>query len=118
MAAMKWLLPAAILVLAGACGTHSGDPSKLPSWISAYPGTSPQRAGSAFTFRTQDPAERVLDFYQSQLMKSGLHMEARGGGEYGGILSAGDDAHTRSVMIEIRADKGASEVTITPVEKK
>src|SRR5690349_18167664 len=109
---MKRLLPAAILVLAGACGTHSSDTSKLPPWISAYPGTSPQRSGSAFTFRTQDPAEKVLDFYQNQLMKSGLHMEARGGGDYGGLLSAADDTHTRNVMIEIRADQGASEVSI------
>jgi len=45
-------------------------------------------------------------------------MDSRGGGEYGGMLSAEDDSHRRSVMINIRSDKGTSEVSIEPVEKK
>jgi len=105
-------------MLANACGSGSADPRELPSWITAYPGSPLKATGSAFLFETKDPAEKVLDFYEGQLDRNGVHKEARGGGDYGGFLSAADDSHSRNVMIEVRADKGASEVTITPVQKK
>jgi len=109
-------------MLASACGSRSADPnslpSVLPSWIAAYPGSPPKATGPAFLFETKDPAEKVLDFYQEQLDRNGVHKEASGGGDYGGFLSAADDSHTRNVMIEVRADRGTSEVTITPVQKK
>jgi hypothetical protein len=47
-----------------------------------------------------------------------VHKEARGGGEYGGFLAAGDDSHNRNVMIDIRPVKEMSEVSITVVAKK
>ena len=118
MAAMKWLLLAGLSLLATGCGSQSSDPTVLPSWITAYPGSSVQHTASAFVFRTTDPTEKIIDFYERQLEQKGVHKEARGGGEYGGFLSAADDSHTRNVMIEVRPDKGAFEVTITPVEKK
>ncbi|MGH9646027.1 MAG: hypothetical protein ACRD4E_04345 [Bryobacteraceae bacterium] len=109
-------------MLASACGSRSNDPnappSGLPSWIAAYPGSPPKANGSAFLFETKDPAEKVLDFYEGQLDRNGVHKEARGGGDYGGFLSAADESHSRNVMIEVHADKGTSEVTITPVQKK
>ena len=116
--ARRWLLLAAASMLANACGSQSPDPKALPSWLSVYPGSTPQADGSAFVFQTKDPAEKVLDFYEGQLDRNGVRKEARGGGDYGGFLSAADDSHSRNVMIEVRADKGTSEVTITPVQKK
>ena len=120
--ARQWLILLAVSVLASACGSQSADhktlPTVLPSWITAYPGSTPQASGSDFVFQTKDPAEKVLDFYQQQLLKNGLHMDSRGGGEYGGFLSAEDDSHSRSVTIDIRSDKGSSEVTITVPAKK
>ncbi|MCU1340012.1 MAG: hypothetical protein JWO19_5593 [Bryobacterales bacterium] len=105
-------------MLAVACSSQSADPKALPSWVGIYPGSHAQGSGSDFVFQTKDPAEKVLDFYQQQLTQNGLHMDQRGGGEYGGLLSAEDDSHRRSVVINIRSDKGTSEVSITPVEKK
>ena len=116
--ARKWLVVIAVSMLAAACSSQRADPNALPSWISAYPGSTPRANGSAFVFQTADPAEKILDFYERQLDGAGVHKEARGGGEYGGFLSAADDSHTRNVMIDVRADKGSSQVTITPVQKK
>ena len=118
MAAMKWLMLAALSILAGACGSPSSDPNVLPAWIAAYPESSPQRAGSAFVFQTKDPTETILDFYDRNLEQKGVHKEARGGGDYGGFLSAADDSHSRNVMVDVRPDKGVSHVSITIVEKK
>jgi hypothetical protein len=114
----RWLIVATLSLLACACGSTAADPTVLPSWIGTYPGSQPQAAGPAFVFETKDPGEKILDFYQRQLMQNGLHMEARGGGEYGGMLSAKDESSGRSVTIDIRSEKGASAVTITPAEKK
>jgi hypothetical protein len=105
-------------MLADACGSQPADPNTLPNWIAAYPESSPQKAGSAFVFQTKDPTEKILDFYERQLDQAGVHKEARGGGEYGGFLAAGDDSHNRNVMIDVRPDKGMSEVSITVVAKK
>jgi hypothetical protein len=109
---------AVLLTLVCACTSQRADPNALPSWIAAYPGAAPKPTGSAFLFQSNDGAEKILDFYEAQLARNGVHKEARGGGDYGGFLSAADDSHSRNVMIEIRSDKGASEVTITPVQKK
>lgn len=114
----RWIGLALLSLLASACGSKSADPNALPSWIAAYPGSPPQRNGSAFVFQSKDPAEKILDFYERQLAQNGVHKEARGGGEYGGFLSAADDSHNRNVMIDVRADKDTSAVTITPVQKK
>lgn len=95
------------------------DPNVLPSWIAVYPESpAPGKAGSAFVFETKDPPEKILDFYERQLDQNGVHKEARGGGEYGGFLAAGDESHNRNVMIDVRPDKGVSEVSITVVAKK
>lgn len=117
--ARRWLMLAALSMLAGACGSHPADSKALPSWVPVYPDSQPQRAGSAFVFYTQDPAEKVLDFYERQLAQNGIHKEARGGGEYGGFLSAADDSQSRNVMIEVGPpSKGAAAVSITVVKKK
>jgi len=104
-----------------ACKTADpAEPNSLPSWIAAYPGSAPQRAGSAFVFQTKDPPEKILDFYERQLAQAGIRKEARGGGEeYGGFLVAGDESHSRNVMIDIHLDKdkGVSEVSITVPKK-
>ena len=115
----RWLVLPVILALVCSCSSKPPeDPNALPSWISAYPGSTPQPAGSAFLFQSKDGAEKILDFYEAQLARNGVHKEARGGGDYGGFLSAADESHSRNVMIDVRADNGTSNVSITPVQKK
>lgn len=114
----RWIVQAALLVLICSCSKPSADPNALPAWIAAYPGSMPHASGSAFVFQTGDDAEKILNFYEQQLDRSGVHKEARGGGEYGGFLSAADESHNRNVMIDVRAENGASQVTITPIQKK
>ena len=117
--ARRWIGLAFLSLLVSACGSKSADPNVLPSWIAAYPGSpAPGKAGPAFVFETKDPPEKILDFYERQLDQNGVRKEARGGGEYGGFLAAGDESHNRNVMIDVRPDKGVSEVSITVVAKK
>ena len=114
-----WLMLASLSIAAVACGSRPADPKALPSWIAAYPGSPPpEKTESSFIFQTKDPPETVINFYERQLAQSGVHKEARGGGDYGGFLAAADDSHTRNVMIDVRPDKGVSQVSITVVAKK
>jgi len=115
--ARRRLMLACLSILALGCNTQRADPNVLPAWIAAYPGSTPQKAGSAFVYQTKDPPEKILDFYERQLYQKGVLKEARGGGEYGGFLAAGDESHSRNVMIEVRPDKGTSEVSINVVAK-
>src|SRR5258708_40339148 len=95
--AIGWVLCAVLAMLAVACKTADlADPTSLPSWIAAYPGSTPQRSGSAFVFQTNDPPEKVIDFYERQLAQAGVRKEARGRGEYGPVLAAGGASHNRS----------------------
>src|SRR5512142_121546 len=66
----RWLLLTGLSMLTAACGSQPANPNTLPSWIGAYPGSSPQKKGSDFVFETKDPAEKVLDFYQQQLIQN------------------------------------------------
>jgi len=115
---------AVLAMLVGACGSPSADPkampAAMPSWIAAYPGSAPpERIGSAFVFQTKDSAEQVLDFYERQLAPNGVYKKARGGGQYGGFLSAADDSQTRNVMIEVGPpSQGSAAVSITVAPKK
>jgi len=117
--ARGWASIGVLSMLVVACSSQPADPNTLPNWIAAYPGSPPpQKAGSAFVLRTPDPTEKIIDFYERQLAQAGVHKEARGGGEYGGFLVAGDDSHNRNVMIEIRPVNGMSEISVTVVAKK
>jgi hypothetical protein len=120
-----WLCALLLSLGAASCASPAG-PAALPSWVAAYPGANLEAGASSktpnglqhdFTFRTSDDAEKILNFYQRQLMQGGLHMESRGGGEYGGMLTAEDDSRKRGVTVDIHAEKGASAVTISVVEK-
>ena len=116
--ACRRLMLAGLLMFSSGCGSQSADPRALPSWIAVYPGSQPRSDGSNFVFQANDPAEKILDFYEQQLARNGVRKEARGGGDYGGFLSAADDSHRRNVMIDVRPNQGTSEVTITPAEKQ
>ena len=119
--AIGWVVCAVLAMLAAACKTADpADPTSLPSWIAAY--RNPLRSATDLhsSSRPRTPPEKILDFYERQLAQAGVRKEARGGGEYGGFLAAGDESHNRNVMIDIRLDKdkGVSEVSITVVAKK
>ena len=97
-----------------ACGSECA--AFLDQRLSGF-GSPAHRIGFPIS-RRKIPPRRCSIFTKRQLAQNGVHKEARGGGEYGGFLSAADESHSRNVMIEIRSNKGTSEVNITLVQKK
>ncbi len=106
-------------------GAATGN--SMPAWVPVYPGSSPQGTMSSqtpegnqsvFTFKTKDSASQVVDYYQKELISAGLQMTSRGGGDYGGVLTAEDASKSRTVVINVQSEPGGSQGAITVVEKK
>ncbi len=97
-----------------------GTAANLPAWVPAFPGAKPkgaysQAAGKAeegtLAFETDEPAAKVLDFYQAQLQARGYVIErsatgAEGGGA--GILTASSKAEHREVNVVAISNDGGT----------
>ena len=111
--------------------TIGGGAAKVPTWVPDYPGSDPQAAFSAqgndgdsgtFTFKSHDPADKILKFYQDQFQASGLqlttnvtHQEAQSSG---GMLVAQDDAKKHSLTVIIGVEGSNTTVAVTYVTNK
>lgn len=101
--------------------------SAMPSWLPAYPGSSPQGTFSSqnkdgsqnsWGFKTSDAPGAVITFYQDKLKAAGMtiNMTTNTGG--GGMIMAADEAAKRTVMVT--ANVGGADGTsgtITVVQK-
>jgi hypothetical protein len=107
-----------------------GAPQNLPSWLPIYPGgmaqgsfdsTSEQERTAAFAVSTQDPADKVLAFYEEKLKAAGLKVEKstfESGGKSGGVLNGTSENPQRQVGISVAAgDDGKTQASISFSEK-
>jgi len=106
-------------------GNSTGN--NVPSWVPVYPGSHPQGLISAtnadgsqntFSFKSPDPASKILSFYTDQLKAAGFTISMTTTTEQGGLVQAADadKKHTINVMVGTNAD--GTETGITAVEKK
>jgi hypothetical protein len=98
---------------------------KAPSWVPAYPGSSPQstyststateQAGS-YTFTTSDSAEKVISFYADSLKAAGFtvsNMTGNSEGKVGGMVSGEDKANKRTVTAMLSTETDGTHVSVT-----
>ena len=106
-------------------GNTTGN--NVPSWVPVYPGSNPQGLVSAtsaegtqntFSFKSTDPASKILTFYTDQLKAAGFTINMTTTTEQGGLVQASDEGkkHVVNVMVGTNAD--GTETGITAVEKK
>ncbi|MGD0014035.1 MAG: zinc ribbon domain-containing protein [Bryobacteraceae bacterium] len=95
---------------------------RLPAWLPAYAGATPQgftsqsadTSSGAFAFKTSDSADRVLQFYESELKRAGFTVEVlrhAAGGMVTGVSG------TRKVVVNVIADVTGTAVTCTFEDK-
>lgn len=107
-----------------------GGSAKIPAWVPDYPGSNPQAAFTAqghdgnsgtFTFKTRDPSDKVIKFYQDQFQSTGLNittnMTHQEGRSSGGMLVAEDTAKNHTINVIIGVDGGDTTVAVTYVNK-
>jgi hypothetical protein len=100
--------------------------SKLPDWLPAYPGSSPQgtfamqganESNASVTFTTKDPVDKISKFYDETLRKAGLtttvNLMQQDGKTSGAMIAAESVDKKRSAVINIAAAEDEVTVGIT-----
>jgi hypothetical protein len=104
---------------------------KVPAWVPDYPGSNPQGAFSAqtkegasgsFSFKTKDPIDKVVRYYEDGFKSTGLKVTSNvtntNGGVSGGVLSAEDEGKTHSSVVILGTEGGETNVNVTYNLKK
>ena len=104
----------------------AGAGAKIPDWVPAYPGVSPQanftmtaKDGEAgnFTFNTKDAPDAVLGFYEKGLKQAGFkitsNITGNAGGHTGGMISGEEEATRHTVVVIVGADSGSTGVNVS-----
>jgi hypothetical protein len=102
------------------------DLKDFPRWLPVYPGasatsvfssdTAGERTG-AYTLKTGDRLEEVLDYYARELDKVGLQVKSRTTTPAGAFLTASNEGDTRTVSLAASSDGGEVEVMVNFAEK-
>lgn len=98
-----------------------------PQWVPVYPGSTPKGTMTAdmadgtqntFVFQTQDPASKVMTFYEEQLKSSGFNITMNAKTGEGGMLIAESSDKKRALTITAGTSSEGTQGSITAVEKK
>ncbi len=100
--------------------------AKAPDWVPVYPGTSmsgtfsaqgPDGESSSFTFKSSDPASKVIAFYQEQLKSAGFTVTQMTT-DQGGLITGETAEKKRTVTVTVGTSGAGTEGSIMAVEKK
>src|SRR5262249_32932875 len=98
-----------------------GSANNLPSWIPAYPGSTPQVAmagstdegsGGTFNFSTYDAPAKVMQFYQDKLKEMGMKINSAMVSDNGGTVSGSDEDGHRTLHVVVGQGFGGTTVTV------
>jgi hypothetical protein len=104
-------------------------PKDLPDWVPTYPGGSVQgtydtdnaeERGAMFTVTTQDPVDKVMEFYEARLKAAGLTTQKstyESDGKKGGSVSGNSEDQKRTVALMISND-GKETTVVTTFSQK
>ena len=100
--------------------------TNLPSWLPAYPGSTPRATFSmgggsestaAVSFTTDDPVDKVATFYADALRNAGLTTSSnilnQDGKLSGGVVTAASPDDKRNVMVNLATGDDGVSVGIT-----
>lgn len=104
-------------------GAGSG---RVPAWVPAYPGSSPQghfskkgvegESGS-YSFRTKDSVEKVAQYYQDALKGAGFELNTAAAGGGTSVMSAKKDGDRKTVVLTLSGDGGETTASVVFAEK-
>jgi len=107
----------------------SNAPKNLPDWVPMYPGGTVQGAfdtdtaeerTASFGVTTQDPVDKVIEFYESRLKAAGLTPQKttyESDGKKGGSVTGTTQDQKRTVTLLIGSDGKETTVSTTFVQK-
>jgi len=105
-----------------------GAAGKPPSWVPDYPRSHPTYSirgsadggdeGGNFTFTTEDPADKVMSFYQDKIKDAGMETKLTTTTANGGMLVAAKEGDERSLTIVVGGRPGETTVNVTYGRKR
>ncbi|HEX9941154.1 MAG TPA: hypothetical protein VGG03_04000 [Thermoanaerobaculia bacterium] len=109
----------------------AGAPQNLPAWLPIYPGgtvqgtfdtTNAEGRSAAFTVTTTDPADKVLEYYETQFENAGLKVDkttlASNDQTSGGTLTVKSDDDKRQASVIVSTSGEGTQAMISFQEKK
>jgi hypothetical protein len=99
----------------------------VPSWVPVYPGSSPEGTMSSaspegsqntFTFKSKDPATKVISYYSDQLKSAGFKIDMTTTTDQGGVVQATDEAKKHTITVIVGTSGDETSTAITAIEKK
>lgn len=105
-----------------------GGAGKPPAWVPLYPGSNPTYSiqgssdsgeeGGNYTFMTNDPASKVMEFYQDKAKELGLETKVTTNNSDGGMLIATRDGDERSLTVIVGGSASVTTVNLTYARKR
>jgi hypothetical protein len=104
-----------------------GSANAAPAWVPVYPGSSPQNTLSAtsaegsqntFTFKSKDPATKIISYYSDQLKSAGFSINLTSNTDQGGMMLATDEGKKHTITISVGTSAEGTETAVTAIEKK
>jgi hypothetical protein len=105
-----------------------GSGSKPPAWVPDYPGSHPAYSirgsadsgeeGGNFTFTTDDPASKVMSFYQDKTREMGMEAKVTTTTPDGGMMVATREGDERSLTIVVGGNSSHTSVNVTYTRKR
>jgi hypothetical protein len=101
--------------------------NNAPSWVPVYPGASPQGTMSStstegsqntFTFKSKDPASKIIAYYSDQLKSAGFNINMTTNTDQGGMVQATDEGKKRTIVVTVGTSADGTETGVTSIEKK
>jgi hypothetical protein len=98
-----------------------------PSWVPVYPGSSPQGTMSStnaegsqntFTFKSKDPASKIITYYSDQLKTAGFTINMTTNTDQGGMVQATNEGTKQTISVIVGTSSDGTETAITAIEKK
>ncbi len=105
---------------------YGAGSEKAPDWVPVYPGSTTAATYSAqandglqntFTFKTKDPAAKVVSFYQDQLKAAGFTV-TQVLGDQGGLVTGETAEKKRTITVTIGSTSDGTEGSVMAIEKK
>jgi hypothetical protein len=107
-----------------------GGDAKIAAWVPQYPGSNPQASFHAqgesqdgigeagnFTFRTDDPASKVLSFYEDKARELGMTLHSGGVDETSTVVANDAESH-RFLKVITGRRSGETTVNVTYGRKR
>ncbi len=105
-----------------------GATGKPPGWVPEYPGSHPTYSikgsadggeeGGNFTYTTDDPAAKVMSFYQDKAKDLGMEAKVTTTTPDGGMLVASREGDERSLTVVVGSSSEHTTVNVTYARKR